>query len=118
MSRRSTCPRTLPLRLRAQALHERKLPGAQEVACVCLIVSGCIIAGAGDLSYTPSGYATALLCASAQAVYILLAEANDRAKATGRHKGEAQRLGAAPMASWQLVTGIGGMPRAMSLRPL
>lgn len=74
----------------SQALHERKLPGAQEVACVCLIVTGCIIAGAGDLSYSPSGYATALLCASVQAVYILLAEANERAKAAGKLKGGAR----------------------------
>lgn len=56
---------------------------------MCLIVTGCIIAGAGDLSYSPSGYATALLCASVQAVYILLAEANERAKAAEKLKGGA-----------------------------
>lgn len=39
-----------------------------------VIVSGCIIAGAGDLSFDAASYTIALLCAFAQALYILLAE--------------------------------------------
>ncbi|KAG1668379.1 hypothetical protein FOA52_004888 [Chlamydomonas sp. UWO 241] len=75
----NTLKRTTPVMVLAfKAIAERKLPGASETACVAVIVAGCIIAGAGDLAYSASGYSAALLCAALQAVYLLLAEANER----------------------------------------
>jgi len=49
-----------------QALYERKAPGLQESGCVALIVAGCVVAGAGDLSFDALGYATAFFCAVLQ----------------------------------------------------
>ncbi len=53
--------------LSKQAVYERKMPGTAESCCVALIVSGCVIAGAGDLTFSLAGYGTALLCAAVQA---------------------------------------------------
>ncbi|GLC45305.1 hypothetical protein PLESTB_000307600 [Pleodorina starrii] len=57
-----------------KAVVDRRWPDAQTTSSVLLIVSGCMVAGAGDLSFDGQGYALALLCAFMQAAYILLAE--------------------------------------------
>lgn len=41
---------------------------------VIVIVGGCIIASAGDLSFNLSGYTYALLSCSVQAAYLVLVE--------------------------------------------
>ncbi|GIL88330.1 hypothetical protein Vretimale_15073 [Volvox reticuliferus] len=60
--------------LAAKAVMERRWPDVQTTFSVLLIVSGCMVAGAGDLSFDGQGYTLALVCAFMQAAYILLAE--------------------------------------------
>lgn len=55
-----------------------------------LIVSGCIVAGLGDLSFSLYGYTLAIACAAMQALYMLLAE---RLASGQHHEGKAQRAG-------------------------
>eukprot|EP00798_Chlamydomonas_sp_ICE-L_P015564 gene15564-21661_t len=72
----NTLKRTTPIMvLAAKVVMDRRLPELREACAVALVVSGCVIAGAGDLSFDPVGYALALFCASLQATYILLTEA-------------------------------------------
>ncbi|GIL68560.1 hypothetical protein Vafri_21813 [Volvox africanus] len=60
--------------LAAKAVVDRRWPDVQTTSSVLLIVSGCMVAGAGDLSFDGQGYTLALVCAFMQAAYILLAE--------------------------------------------
>jgi solute carrier family 35 protein len=41
---------------------------------VLLVVAGCVVAGLGDLSFDPLGYAYALLSCATQSGYLLLVE--------------------------------------------
>ncbi|KAG2500946.1 hypothetical protein HYH03_000770 [Edaphochlamys debaryana] len=70
--------------LGAKAVVERRLPDSSTTFSVLLIVGGCLVAGAGDLSFSGNGYFLALVCAVLQSVYILLAE-----RATGGGGGAA-----------------------------
>ncbi|MEW5311344.1 MAG: hypothetical protein WDW38_003065 [Sanguina aurantia] len=71
----NTLKRTTPVMvLTFKAIAEARLPDIRITLSVLVIVSGCILAGAGDLSFDAASYSIALLCAFAQALYILLAE--------------------------------------------
>ncbi|KXZ42614.1 hypothetical protein GPECTOR_130g575 [Gonium pectorale] len=65
-----------------KAGYDRRWPDVQTTSSVLLIVGGCLVAGAGDLSFDAKGYTLALFCAGMQATYILLAE---RAGGGGSH---------------------------------
>ncbi|GFR50300.1 hypothetical protein Agub_g12490 [Astrephomene gubernaculifera] len=60
--------------LAAKACVDRSLPDGATSGSVLLIVGGCLVAGAGDLDFDGQGYVLALLCALAQAAYMLLTE--------------------------------------------
>lgn len=79
----NTLKRLTPvLVLATKAVMDRRWPDVGTTLSVLLIVGGCMVAGAGDLSFDGQGYALALLCAFMQALYILLAERNSSSAAT------------------------------------
>ena len=57
-----------------KAAMGKKPPSLETVLSVLLIVSGCIVAAAGDLSFDLFGYCCALLSCVLQASYLLLVE--------------------------------------------
>ncbi|GLC45304.1 hypothetical protein PLESTB_000307500 [Pleodorina starrii] len=71
----NTLKRLTPvLVLTAKAVVDRVVPDANTTLSVLLVVSGCFVAGAGDLSFDLQGYVLALMATVAQAAYILSAE--------------------------------------------
>ncbi len=50
------------------------MPQTQITAAVAIIVTGCIIAGVGDLAFNPLGYIYALSSCLCQAAYLLCIE--------------------------------------------
>lgn len=60
--------------LATKGVVEQRWPDTQITSAVVLIVSGCVVAGVGDLTFDSLGYIAAIVCAMLQAVYILMAE--------------------------------------------
>ncbi|KAG1676390.1 hypothetical protein FOA52_001185 [Chlamydomonas sp. UWO 241] len=60
--------------LAVKAAVQRKSPPWQVTGSVIVIVFGCVIAGLGDLTFEPWGYAMALASCLCQASYLLLVE--------------------------------------------
>ena len=73
-------PRSPRLRLRIEAV--RRPAPIPALAVHAQIVSGCVVAAAGDLSFDLFGYACALLSCVLQATYLLLVEATQAEKGT------------------------------------
>lgn len=75
----------LRLPLAPQAVALRRSPPFQVSASVLVVVTGCVIAGIGDLTFEPWGYVMALASCFAQAGYLLLVEfqVRDRTNRTG-----------------------------------
>ncbi|EFJ44434.1 hypothetical protein VOLCADRAFT_64922, partial [Volvox carteri f. nagariensis] len=99
----NTLKRLTPVMVLAtKAVMDKRWPDAQTTSSVLLIVSGCMVAGAGDLSFDGQGYSLALLCAFMQATYILLAE-----KASGSvHAACPSEDGVAPLSATELLYSI------------
>ncbi|PNW71718.1 hypothetical protein CHLRE_16g666250v5 [Chlamydomonas reinhardtii] len=57
-----------------KGVMDQRMPDMATTLSVLLIVGGCLVAGAGDLSFDGNGYSLTALCALMQATYILLAE--------------------------------------------
>lgn len=57
-----------------QAALHRRWPRTQVCGSVLLVVSGCIVAGFGDLGFDAPGYMYALLSCITQAAYLLVVE--------------------------------------------
>ncbi len=57
-----------------QSLWKKKWPTPRLTASVLLVVLGCVIAGAGDLSFDVWAYSYAFSSVLTQSVYLLLVE--------------------------------------------
>ena len=66
--------RMTPILVLAYKAAKGQLPSPATVTTVLITVSGCVIAGYGDLDWNPSGYLFALLSCALQASYLILVE--------------------------------------------
>lgn len=57
-----------------KALRLRPDPSKEVVACILVVVLGCLIAGYGDLEFDPRGYVMGLTSCALQASYLLVVE--------------------------------------------
>ena len=57
-----------------KALRLRPDPSKEVVACIVIVVLGCLIAGYGDLEFDPRGYVMGLTSCALQASYLLVVE--------------------------------------------
>lgn len=80
----STVKRLTPmLVLSAKVCMSKKLPHPLILFSVFMVVLGCIVAGAGDLSFDAAGYAFAFMSCSTQAAYLVLVEYTGSEKGVG-----------------------------------
>ena len=80
----STVKRLTPmLVLGAKVAMTREFPESSILTAVVLVVVGCVVAGAGDLSFDLAGYAFAFMSCSFQATYLLIVEQTGSEKGVG-----------------------------------
>ncbi|KAG2451613.1 hypothetical protein HYH02_003394 [Chlamydomonas schloesseri] len=76
-----------------KGVMDQRMPDLATTLSVLLIVGGCLVAGAGDLSFNGNGYSLAALCALMQATYILLAERLGNGSSSGSSSSSSRGAG-------------------------